>query len=238
MLSSDEFWKLVHQYDAAVFPMQLVFAAAAVLLVVLVARKPGPGTSALVMSFLAACYTWVGVVFFLIFNPKLSAQMGYFQPILMFVIAGLLCLDAYRGQTQFRWPKAVGHQAVLVVLVAYSIVGYPIMGWVLGHPYAVEVARGVFIWVPILGVFPCPTTIFALALLVPALPRADKKVLIVLLLWAVPSVLGPPMRLYGVYEDVGLFVAGLYGLFMLARRWRPRPPDALARGTGLPDREE
>lgn len=228
MVPPEEFWRLIDQYDGAVFPLQLVFAAVAVTLVVLVARRPGPGTTMLVKLFLAACYTWIGIVFFLIFNRRLCAQVGYFQPIVMFAITGLMCLDAWTGKTQFRWPRGIAHRLVMLALIAYSIVGYPVAGWLLGHAYEVEVTRGTFIWVPIVGVFPCPTTVFALALFVPALPRADKKVLIALLVWAVPSVLGPPMRHYGVYEDLGLFVAGVYGLLLLIFRWRwmpePAPP--------------
>ena len=220
MVTPEEFWALIDHYGAEVFPLHLVFAAVAVVLAVLVARKPGSGTTLLVKLFLAACYTWIGIVYYLIFSRPLSAPVGYVQPIGMLGITALLCVDAVTGRTRFAWPTRIEHRVVSVTLVVYSIVGYPLVGWALGHSYVVKVTQETYMWVPIVGLFASPTTVLALAFYGPALPRADRWVMIGLVLWAVPSVLGPPLRNYGVYEDLGLVVAGVYGLFMLIRRWR------------------
>ncbi len=68
------------------------------------------------------------------------------------------------------------------------------------------------------GVMPCPTTVFALALLSAALPQADVKVYSLLLLWALPA-LGKCLGALDLYEDCVLFWAGVYALFMIIRSW-------------------
>ena len=205
---------LIHSYDALIFPAQFVFSIIAIVLLVFLARGPSKKLNMFINLFLMFCYLWIGIVFFLIFNRGLSIQMHYFQPILMFIIAFLFGLDVFMKKTNFEFPKSHLHRAFMLFFGAYGIIGYPLVGWILGHPYSVEIFGTFSIWVPILGVFPCPTTIFSLALLGAALPKADKKVMIPLLFWALCSITGPPILMYGVYEDFGLFLAGIYSLVM------------------------
>ncbi|MGC9393482.1 MAG: DUF6064 family protein [Anaerolineae bacterium] len=64
--------------------------------------------------------------------------------------------------------------------------------------------------------FPCPLTVFAIALVAAAVPNVDKKVFIALLPWAL---LGLP-KCFGAldcYEDCVLFASGVYGLVVLIR---------------------
>lgn len=49
--------------------------------------------------------------------------------------------------------------------------------------------------------------------------------MIPLLFWALFSIGGPPVRFYGVYEDLGLFLAGIYGLIMLIAHFRQKTTD-------------
>lgn len=222
MIPSEEFWKLIHEYDAAIFPMQLIFTLVAVLLVVFMAKKPGDKLNRWMNLFLALCYLWIGVVFYLVHNRDLSSRMHYFQPILMFIIAFFFALDIFLKRTHFKFSNNSCHNCMMLILMGYSIIGYPIIGWLLGHPYAVEISGDFSIWVPILGVYPCPTTIFSLSLLSLALPKGDKKVMIPLLFWSLFSIMGPPLRIYGVYEDLGLFFAGLYGLIVFIISFKKR----------------
>ena len=100
--------------------------------------------------------------------------------------------------------------------------GYSLIGWLLGHPYSVKISRDFSICVPILGLYPCPTTIFSLSLLSLALPQGDKKVMIPLLFWGLFSIMKPPLRIYRVYEDLGLFFGGFYGLIVSVKSFRKR----------------
>ena len=221
-MTSEEFWKLIHEYDASIFPMQFIFSIVAVVLVVFMAKKPSAKLNKWINLFLVSCYLWIGVVFFLVHNRDLSARMHYFQPILMFIIAFLFALDIFVKRTNFKFSNNRGHNWIMLFFMAYSIIGYPLIGWLLGHPYSVKITGDFSTWVPILGVYPCPTTIFSLSLLSLALPQGDKKVMIPLLVWSLFSIMGPPLRMYGVYEDIGLFFAGLYGLIIFVKSFRKR----------------
>jgi hypothetical protein len=89
-----------------------------------------------------------------------------------------------------------------------------VIGWFLGHLYPRT----------LLPVFPCPLTVFAIALVAAAAPKVDKKVFILLLPWAL---LGLPKCLGSLdcYEDCILFASGVYGLVELIRTWRTRGVD-------------
>ena len=222
LMSSEEFWNLIHRYDASIFPVQFAFSIVAIVLIVFIAKKPSAKLNRLVNFFLMLCYLWIGIIFFLGFNRELSAQMHYFQPVLIFIIALLFGLDIFMKNSNFQFPTVRWHRGIVLFFMVYSIVGYPVIGWLLGHPYSVQIAGGFSIWVPIVGVYPCPTTILSIALLGAALPQGDKKVMIPLLFWALSSIFGPPVRNYGVYEDIGLFMAGIYGLLMLITSFRQK----------------
>ena len=66
---------------------------------------------------------------------------------------------------------------------------------------------------------PCPTTVFALALLAAAIPKVDKKVYILLLVWALPA-FGKCLGGFDLYEDCVLFWTGVYALIMLIKNWK------------------
>ena len=222
LMTSEKFWALIHNYDSAIFPVQFVFSIIAIVLLVLIIRKPQDKLNRVINLFLMLCYLWIGVVFFLGFNRELSQQTRYFQPILMTIIALLFGLDVFLKKTDYRFPDSTFHRSIVVFLAAYSIIGYPLIGWLLGHPYSVKIFGTSSIWVPIFGVYPCPTTVLSLGLLSTALPRGNKIVMIPLLLWALFSPCGPPIRNYGAYEDLGLFLAGIYGLIMFIVYFRTR----------------
>jgi hypothetical protein len=70
-------------------------------------------------------------------------------------------------------------------------------------------------------IFPCPLTLFAIALVAAAAPQVDKKVFALLLPWAL---MGLPKRFGALdsYEDCILLASGLSGLVELSRNWKPR----------------
>ena len=80
-------------------------------------------------------------------------------------------------------------------LIAYALVGYPLVSLALGHRYPETPTFGL----------PCPTTIFTIGLLLFAVPPMPRSVLVVPVLWAVVG--STAAFLLGVYQDLGLLVA-------------------------------
>jgi hypothetical protein len=95
-------------------------------------------------------------------------------------------------------------------LIAYAALMYPLLSYLGGHIFPASPGFG-------LGTVPCPTTIFTFGLLLWTSTRVPKWLLVLPTLWAVMSGISAPVN-YGIYEDVGLLVAGVLGTGLLL--WR------------------
>jgi len=211
-MSTEAFWARVGAYNEATLPIQAVMIIAAVILTYLVFAKPGAKADVWMKAFLAFAFAWNGVVFFLIFlrNP---VSMFTGAP-LFIVVSVLFAVDIFTKKTKFHLPDAKWKRGLTIVWLLLVAL-YPLVGWVfLGHAYPRT----------LLPLFPCPLTVFAIALVAAATPNVDKKVFIVLLPWAL---MGLP-KCFGAldcYEDCILFAAGVYGLIVLIKNWKARPSD-------------
>ena len=199
-------WKTVGAYNAAVFPLQVVVALAAVTLTLLVFKRPGKTSDTLMKAYLSLLCAWNGLVFFLVYGRLLP---GTILGAPLFILAAILfAWDVRAGKTRFRLPEAPWQRFTTGSLILLALL-YPLLGAAFGHCYPESCT---------FGVMPCPTTVFALALLSAALPQADKKVYSLLLVWALPA-LGKCLGALDLYEDCVLFWAGVYALVMLLRAW-------------------
>jgi hypothetical protein len=108
-----------------------------------------------------------------------------------------------RDPPRFRFRPAI-RQGAALALAAYALVAYPLLGAAAGHGWV----RG-----PILGVAPCPTTIFTLALLLLA-ERPSALLAAIPFAWSLLG-LSAAVQL-GIREDYGLAVAGVAAAALLA----------------------
>ena len=120
--------------------------------------------------------------------------------------------DVFRRYNEATWPAQWGLVALAIIvvgaaLIAYAIIIYPALGYHWGHRYPANPTFGV----------PCPTTIFALGLIVWASRSIPRRLAIVPLAWAV---VGTSAALnLGVLEDFGLLAAAvLTGWMLIAGR--------------------
>src|SRR4051794_10996927 len=200
---------LFERYNPAIWPAQVVaylLGTAAVTLVFIRA----PWGSRAIAAILAACWLWVGIVFLGIFGRQLSPAVALVEGAIV-AAQGLLFLGAgvIRPHLAFR----VGANLYGVVgglMVAYALVIYPILGFVLGHGYPRA---------PLFGVAPCPTTIFTCGLLLWTGTRVRRYLLVVPLLWA--ALAAPAAVGQGVIEDLALPLAALLTTALLL--WRDHP---------------
>jgi hypothetical protein len=208
-MSTDMFWNQVSVYNEALWPVQIAMIITAAFLTVRVFTKPGPHTDVWMKAFLSFAFAWNGVVFFLLFvRSPISMAVG--AP-LFFAVSILFAADISTRGTEFRLPDARWGKALTFFWLALVAL-YPLIGWVfVGHAYPNM----------LLPMFPCPLTVFAITLIAAAAPKADKKVFVALLPWAL---LGLPKCLGALdcYEDCVLFAAGVYGLVVLIRNWKAR----------------
>ena len=212
MASTGRFWTQVAVYNEALWPVMVAMTVLAAFLTYRVFWRPGARTDLWMKLFLSFAFAWNGIVFFLVYvkNP-----ISMFAGAPLFIIVSLLfAIDIRTRRTHFRAPEATWKRAITFLWIALVFL-YPVIGWPLGHVYPRA----------LLPVFPCPLTVFAIALICAAAPDVDKKVFVLLLPWAL---MGLP-KCFGAldcYEDCILFASGVYGLVELIRNWRVRKVEA------------
>ncbi len=115
-------------------------------------------------------------------------------------------------KSHFAWPQSRWQRIVTLLLFAL-VLAYPLVSFLLGHRYP-----GYNNPLPALSADRvCPDLLSA------ALPQVDRKVYILLLVWAMmalPKVFG----LFNVREDTILFLVGIYSLVMLILHWNDTQP--------------
>jgi hypothetical protein len=212
MVSTDVFWSRVGAYNEATWPISIVMTVAALFLTWRVFFKPGARTDVWMKAFLSVAFAWNGIVFFLLFL-KVPLSMVTGAPLFL-ILSLLLAVDIWSKKTHFRLPESTWKKSVTAFWIVLVFL-QPAIGWPLGHVYPQV----------LLPMFPCPLTVFAIALVAAAAPKVDKKVFVLLLPWALmalPKCIGA----LDCYEDCLLFAAGVYGLVELIRTWRIREVEA------------
>lgn len=202
--SAEQFFQVFSEYNQTigVAPMLLMVPA---LVSVLALRRPNPDTLRIVASSLAALWIWSGVVYHALFFARINPVALAFGG--LFVVQGWWFYRFGRdgGSGVVAVPSRI-QAAIGGVMVGYALVGYPVVSILLGHSWPA---------VPTFGV-PCPLVIFTLGTWVWLGLPGPRRLLIIPLAW---SGLGfTAAWTFGVYEDLGLLVAGVVTLGLLASR--------------------
>jgi hypothetical protein len=207
--TTEQFLDVFRRYNEGVWPAQWVLLAGGVLGLALTLRT-GRRSARFIGLLLAFLWLWMGVVYHLKYFPAINPAAVYFGVAFIVQAALFAWFGAWRGRLEFR-ARADGAGVLGGILVAYALVGYPLLGLALGHRYPASPTFGL----------PCPTTIFTFGLLLWTRPPVPRAVLVVPALWSVIGV-SAAVQL-GMREDFGLLVAGaLATLTVLAREYRRR----------------
>lgn len=209
MPAPDPLLELFSRYNPAIWPVQPLAWIAAVALVGLVAWHPSRITDRLVTGLLAVTWLFIGVVFQGIWVRELDPALSVVYAVVFVAQAALFVIVGYTGdRLSYRFERTPA--GVLgIALIAYALVVYPLLGAALGHPYPEA---------PLFGAAPCPTTIFTFGLFLLARPPFPGVLLAVPFFWA--AVATPAAVGRGVFEDVGLLLAGLIALWVITTRDR------------------
>lgn len=205
--SHDAFLGVFEAYNAAIWPAQIA-AYALCLLAVLLAFRPLPGSGRVVAALLAAAWLWNGVAYHMLQFAKINWAAWIFG--FFFVVEGtmLLATGVLRGRLAFRFTRSAAGWAGLV-LIAFALVAYPLIGMFAGQPWP----RMAFA-----GVAPCPTAIFTLGLLLLAEGRVPIHLLVLPLLWSLVG--GSAAWLLAIPQDLALPAAALLTVVLAWRKNR------------------
>ena len=207
-ITFEQFLKLITGYNQAVWPMQIV-AYILGISALFFAITETKYSSRIVSAILAFFWLWIGIVFSLIYVSKI---MKLFIVVgILFIIQAILFLivGVFKSNIPFRFRLDV-YGAIGIIFIAYAIIGYPIIEYLLGRSYTQ------FLYI---GLVPCPTTVFTFGLLLWMVKKLPKYILIIPFIISLDGLLAIPL---GVYEDIGMVIAGLLGTFMIIYRDKTR----------------
>jgi len=200
----DQFFDVFAQYNAGVWPAQLVLNALAVLVVALVVQGQ-PSCGRWISATLALLWGWMAVAYHFVYFTSITPAAWAFGAVsllggLWFAWVGVveqrLCFALERGAQ--AWAAGM--------LVVFALVIYPLSGYMLAHRYPAAPTFGL----------PCPTTIFTIGILLFAKPPLLRSVFIVPVLWAIVG--SSAAFALDVHQDLGLLVAGVIAIVALARQ--------------------
>ncbi|MBD3305865.1 hypothetical protein GF339_05730 [candidate division KSB3 bacterium] len=202
--SIEEFLHVIEQYNTTVWPMQGIFYLLALVMLGL-AYKKIRYTDKIISSLLAFFWFWIGIVYHMIFFTEIN-KLAYAFGILFIIQAQLFFVSNWcKSQVSFHYRKDL-YGITGAVFFIYALLIYPLLNYLLGHPYPK---------MPTFGL-PCPTTIFTYGLLLWTDKKIPKYLLVIPLLWSLIG-LSAAAQL-GIYEDYGLLIAGIVGTGLILFR--------------------
>ena len=203
-----QFFAMWAQANTALWPMDLLWYAAAIAAIIL-AIRPVRGSSRLIAAFLAIYYVWLAIVFFGIYYTPLNDHSPAFAA--MFALGGVLFFVAgvIRRDLEFQ-PKRDLLGVTGGVFILYAL-AYPLIDALTGHEFPAA---------PVFGVAPCPSAIFTAGLLLWTRPGMPMYVLVVPLVWLMAQAPAEALAM-GVVADVARVPIGVVTTALLV--WREYP---------------
>jgi hypothetical protein len=196
----EQFLGVFAAYNEAVWPMQAVLNALALVAVGLAVRERR-GSDRAIAAILGLLWLWTGVVYHILFFSTINPAAYLFGALSVTQAAVFFVLGIAKPTLSFRL-RDTARGVLGAVLIAYALAVYPVLGHLLGHGYPRTPTFGL----------PCPTTIFTFGMLLWADRRMPAVVMLVPLVWAgIGSLAAVSLA---VPEDIGLGVAGLVGALM------------------------
>lgn len=208
--TTDQFFDLFVRYHQWFWPMPIVLVAIGAGLVAIALLAPRH--SRIVTAGLAGLWLWMAVGYHLAFFSTLSPIAFLFAAAFLVEAALLAWHGLHTRRLHLAIPVDGASRLVGGALAAYSLIGYPLLAYLLGQRYPA---------VPTFGL-PCPTTILTFALLLWCLRPLPLSVLAIPVAWAVVGTSAAVSL--GVAEDYALPIAAVLAIAVLAwpRARRPR----------------
>lgn len=199
-----EFFQVFAAYNQAIWPLQalLTLLAAALLGMALFAPRQAGRVVALGLALL---WAWLAVGYHLAFFRDINPAAPLFAALSLLGAAAFAWQGLHRRALRFD-PGMDARKLLGLIVVAFALIGYPLIGSLAGHRYPSAPTFGV----------PCPTTIFTFGVLLMARPPVPPAVLVAPMLWAaIGSIAAFSL---GVIQDLALLAMLLLGGYMLLNR--------------------
>ena len=216
----EQFLAVFVAYNEAVWPAQVLAYLLGLLMVVFI-LWPSEQRSRIIATGLAAMWLWTGVAYHGMHFSAISNGAWSFAA--LFVVQGLMFVEAGVLRTRLSFGLSGGWTCVLGwALVAYSSIGYPLLGQVLGHGYPA---------MPMFGITPCPVTLFTFGLFLLTTEPVPLRLLVIPVIWSFIG--GSAAFKLGIAQDWPLLVSGSTVLALLWRNRQRRRGESDLRTAGV-----
>jgi hypothetical protein len=202
-----QFLEVFAAYNLAVWPAQLLLTGLAIAMAGGVAIAPARAGRWVCLG-VAALWTWTALAYHLAFFRAINPAAPLFAALGLGTAAAFAIAGARGVGLTFRKARDA-RAAAGWTMVAYALVGYPLIGALSGHAFPAAPTFGL----------PCPTTLFTVGLLLLAEPRLHRALVVGPLAWSIIG--GTAAFALDVPQDYGLFVAAGIGIFLLRRAGAP-----------------
>ncbi|HEY9059249.1 MAG TPA: DUF6064 family protein [Pseudobacteroides sp.] len=200
MKSAEQFWNVISTYNQQTMWLQIpmVIMLMSLVLMALFIGKEWMQVALKVSLFVV--FSWVGIIFFWVYDQ--SAVGRFFAGPLYILVGVLFLVDSIKKNMVFELHKMkIPRLFTLLFILLYAL--YPVLSFVLGGRYPSIVTL----------IMPCPLVVVALTLVCTAKGKINKLLLLLLLVWAFTGL--PKSIMFNVYEDLILFISGLYAVVYL-----------------------
>lgn len=200
MITEEQLLDIFAAYNPQIWPLQIVAYLLGIASVYLAVRKTAISERG-IPAILAFFWLWVGLFFWL---PSLLQGFvpGYLFTALFLIQGGLFLFYSLKPKLTFVLQNDVYAWAGIII-VLYALVGYPLVGSLVGHVYP---RMSPF------GLTPCPVVTFTFGLLLLAGRKVPKFALVIPLLFALSGLLWVSI---GMGEDIGMVASGLLGTVLI-----------------------
>jgi hypothetical protein len=199
--TTQEFLQVFENYNNAVFPMQMVLYLLAAIAIFFIFKKT-PISNKIITLILGFFWLWMGIFYHLTFFTVINKAAYLFGMIFILQSILLLWKGVFKNKLSFSFSKNLNCISG-IVLIAFALIFYPVLGYSLGHIYPANPTFGL----------PCPTTIFTFGMLL----ITDKKhpfiILIIPFFWAIIGFMAAISL--GITEDISLLITALAAMVLL-----------------------
>jgi hypothetical protein len=201
----EEFLTVLECYNLSIWPLQ-IFAYLLGIIALFFSIKRPKYSNKIVLVILSFYWFWNGIVFCPIFWAPTYTFAYLFGAFC--IIQGLLFLiGAFKSNISIGF-RGNFNSIIGIIFVVYAMLGYQLLGYSLGHVYPK--------FFPF-GLVPCPTTIFTFGIFLMTDKKFPKYYLIVPCIVAIMGILAVYK---GIFEDIGLILAGVIGTILIILRDR------------------
>jgi len=204
-LTLERFLKYASAYNQELFPAQYLMLGLGLIAILLVFFRT-KHSSRYISAILAFFYGWIGLQFYMVYFKEFMPIPFVFG--VLFILQALIFIfeGTIRNRISFKFKTDL-YGLTGALLIFYAIFGYQALEYLLERGYP-EILS--------FGMFPCPTVIFSLGILLWTGIKFPPYILIFPLIHALSGFI--PAFMIGIIEDIGLIISGLVAILLFSYR--------------------